>query len=88
MLGYFAQVHLFAVDDDVRWRGDAETDLVPAETHHCDDDIVADSQGFVGTAAEDEHESHSLSLTEWSHSNRLDNRMTRSTWATHRRRIR
>ena len=67
---YASRISYPESDDDFRRRGDAETDLVSAEAHHCDDDIFADAQGFVGTAAENEHESHSLSLTEWSHSNR------------------
>jgi hypothetical protein len=48
-------MHLFAVDDDVRWCGNTEADLVAAEADHGDDDIATDAQGFVGAAAEDEH---------------------------------
>jgi hypothetical protein len=48
-------VHLFAVYYDVRRSSDAEADLVTAEADHCDDDIAADAQGFIGAAAEDEH---------------------------------
>jgi hypothetical protein len=60
VLGYFSQVHLFAVDDHVRRRGDSEADLVSIEANYGDYDIVADSQRFVGAAAEDEHQFHSL----------------------------
>jgi hypothetical protein len=55
VLGHFALVHFFAIDDDVRRSGDAQADLVTAEADHGDDDIATDAQRFVGTAAEDEH---------------------------------
>ena len=46
-------MHLFTIDDDIRWCTDAEADLVSTETNDCDDDIATDAQGFIGTAAED-----------------------------------
>jgi hypothetical protein len=55
VLGHFALVHLLAIDDDVGWSSDTEPDLIAAEANHGDDDIATDSQGLVGTAAEDEH---------------------------------
>jgi hypothetical protein len=55
LFGHFTLVYLFAIDDDVGWGGDAEADLVTAEADHRDDDIATDAQGFVGTAAQDEH---------------------------------
>jgi hypothetical protein len=48
-------MHLLAVDDNIGRSGDTEADLVTAEANHGDDDIATDAQGFVGTAAEDEH---------------------------------
>jgi hypothetical protein len=55
VLGHFTLVHFFAIDDDV-WRGGyTEADLVAAEADHGDDDVAPDAQGFIGTAAEDEH---------------------------------
>jgi hypothetical protein len=53
--GQLALVHLFTVDGDVRWRGDAQSDLVAAEADHCYHDIPRNAQGLVGTAAENEH---------------------------------
>jgi hypothetical protein len=55
VLGHFTLVHFFAIDDNVRRSGDTQADLVTAQADHGDDDIAIDAQGFVGTAAEDEH---------------------------------
>jgi hypothetical protein len=48
-------VNLLTVDYDVRRSRNAEADLVATETNYGDDDVATDAQGFIGTAAEDEH---------------------------------
>jgi hypothetical protein len=55
VLGHFALVHFFAIDRNVRRSGDTQADLVTAEADHGDDDTATNAEGFVGTAAEDEH---------------------------------
>jgi len=61
-------MHFFAIDDDVGWCRDTETDLITTEADHGDDDIPRNSQGFIRPAAEDEHVFHSLRPTEFGRS--------------------
>jgi hypothetical protein len=55
VLGHLTLVHFFAIDDNVRRGADTQADLITAEAHDGDDDVATDAQGFVRTAAEDEH---------------------------------
>ena len=48
-------VHLLAVHGDLDWGRDSQSNLIAANIHHGDDDVIADDDTFIAVTRQDQH---------------------------------